>query len=533
MRVIVQTAEGMLYVPGDEVATVMPAYPDRWRVVLRDGRVGHRHGKLPEGPWVRLGAGRACPRWLRREGEHWVDPGGFRYTYEPLGEPAEEVVDEQLPLGLLAVERRGREWVWRTHSGESASGLNVHQLRELFVNLVQVSQNRFVYMPRVRSFGAGFGGGWVKLDQGEQFKLNGKTFAPRLAGYLGLQSLSTQDTSVLWKLWRLREFPFDLAAAAPEVIRRELPDSTKFAEQLMWQTVLRYERGESLSFGSDPMSFFEYLVEAGRRCGYEYSRSRWNQLRLAMVLELGVIRLRQLGQRELDPSLRELGTRRPEVVLLAAAEHRAEAAEATRAAGISLLVVPREYHLPLECLAYELRGPLQLLVWDLETAVVEEIRRRLDQRDLETFGRPVRLREVGELAEVLAELPVPQSLGGAEPFRRIALQSYQGLYLAEPEEIATWKPAHPSRWQVELRDGKVLHHPGPVPEASGLPAVLAGGPDLPCAPERILWLEARGDTAVWHLDDGSEKDSEISYAEARTQHPGLLPISRSISVITG
>lgn len=29
----------MLIVPGDEVATVMPAYPNRWRVVLSDGRV--------------------------------------------------------------------------------------------------------------------------------------------------------------------------------------------------------------------------------------------------------------------------------------------------------------------------------------------------------------------------------------------------------------------------------------------------------------------------------------------------------------
>lgn len=45
----------MLIVPGDEVATVMPAYPNRWRVVLAMVGCGHRHGELPLGPWVRLG----------------------------------------------------------------------------------------------------------------------------------------------------------------------------------------------------------------------------------------------------------------------------------------------------------------------------------------------------------------------------------------------------------------------------------------------------------------------------------------------
>jgi hypothetical protein len=99
MMLVVQTAKDMLYVPGEEVATLTPTYPDRWRVVLSDGRVGHRHGVLPEGPWVRLGPGWARPEWLRREGEFWVDPADFRYAYEPLAEPLHEAEDEQVPAG--------------------------------------------------------------------------------------------------------------------------------------------------------------------------------------------------------------------------------------------------------------------------------------------------------------------------------------------------------------------------------------------------------------------------------------------------
>ena len=531
MFLIVQTAQEMLYVPGDEVATLMPAYPNRWRVVLSDGRVGHRQGQLPEGPWVRLGAGWVSPRCLRREGDYWVDPAGFRYHHEPLAEPpGDELEDEQLPLGLLSVERRGREWWWRTDFGDSASGLNVHQLRELFADLVEVGQNRFVYFHRVRSFGAGFGGGWLKLDQAELIKLNGKTFAPKVAGYLGLESLSTQDTSVPWKLWRLREYPFDLATADPDLIRSQLPDAKIFAEQLMWQTVLRSERGESLGFGSEPMSFFDYLVEAGKRCGYEYPRSRWARLRMAMVLDQGVVRLRQLGQREWQPGLRQLGTCRPDLVLLAPAKYKAQATQAARSAGISLLLVAREYHMPLECLASELRGPLQLLVWDLPAPLVAEIKRRFVLWDLECYGRPVWLQGIGQLAQEVASRPLSPDPAQVEPFRRIALQCYQGLYFAQAAEIAAWKPSPPDRWQVELLDGTLLHHPGPVPKQVCPPALLVGGPQLPCSPERILWLEETGDTVVWHLDDGRAEVSSLSYAEARAQHPGLLPISRHISL---
>lgn len=127
----------------------MPAYPDRWRVVLADGRVGHRTGEVPPGPWVRLGRGWANPDHLDHQNDSWVDPAGFAYAHEPLSDsPAEITDDEELPVGLLTVENGGKDWFWRTDSGELPCELSLNLLRELYPNLAPVHQKCLVYLPR-------------------------------------------------------------------------------------------------------------------------------------------------------------------------------------------------------------------------------------------------------------------------------------------------------------------------------------------------------------------------------------------------
>lgn len=531
MMLVVQTAEDMLYVPGREVATIMPTYPERWRVVLCDGRVGHRHGDLPTGPWARLGRGWANSTWLRRQGEEWVDPADFHYPYEPLADPPEdEHESECVPEGLLVVEKRGKNWVWRTDSEELPCDLSTKQLREVIPNLIEVKVSQFLYLPRLRRFGAGGGGGWLELDQGERLTVSSCSSAPRVAARLGLDSLTTQDSSVPWKLWRLREFPYDLASGEALRIRADLPDAKQFAEQFLWQAVVRTEGGQDGPGADDSVSFYDRLASAAERVGYSFSRSDWQALRQELVLQQGVIRLRQLGFRELDGSARYLGQNRPQVVLLAPFAHRQAARRAAEQAGISMLAPSREFHLPLEYLASELQGAIQLLIWKRKARDVVNIRERFALLGRPTFGHPVAVPDLEQLEAVVAGLPTHAATGSVEPLRRVPLEDFEGLYFAEPEEILSWAPTRPDRWRVELQGGRVLHHPGPPPGLHNPPTAQPDDPRLPCRAQQVLFLEERDDSGVWHLEDGNEVCSGVTFSEAAAQHRGLLPISRRFSL---
>ncbi len=513
MNLVVQTASEMLYVPACEIASLTPTYPRRWRVVLADGRVGHRTGPLPDGPWVPLGDGWVRPEWLVREGDFWQDPAGYRYPFTPLN-PAQddEEEEDELPPGLIAVEYRGKKWIWRTETEELECELSSNQLREVFPDLVKVDSHRLIDLRRVRKFGNSGVLGWVELDQGERFEVSGRC-NHALATRLGLESLSTQDLEVLGKIWKLREFPYDLTSADPARILQDHPDKQTFGEHLLWQTVVRFERGEPNDYGRDiPTFLLNPLVSAGARCGYTFTLQDLREFIRTLVFKTEVLQLRQLGFAEKDPGRRLTGSLRPNILLLAPIAHRQSAREAAQAAGVSLLLTGDQEQLSLELLAAELRGPLQLLEFDLKPGEADRLRQRFHRLDLEIQGPSVALDRLEDLASALQVLPNPTPLT-LEPFRRIPLESYTGLVFIESPDILSWSPTPPSRYRVELTDGRVFHHPGPVPPA----------PTTPSRTDQVLWLESRQEIGVWHLEDGSEVDSGIPYAAA--QHPALAVLT--------
>jgi hypothetical protein len=512
--VVVQTATEMLYVPFRDIASIMPTYPRRWRIVLADGRVGHRTGPLPDGAWVPLGEGWVRPEHLTRDGDFWRDPAGFRYAYVPLpdaDDPQEE--DEGLPEGLIAVESRNRRWFWRTETGETDCELNSDGLREVFPSLVKVNSRCLVDLRRIRKFAAERPKDWLELDTGERFEVGAKCYLP-LASRMGIEVLSTQDLEVPGRLWQLREFPYDLTNAEPARITADLPDWQVFVEHLLWQTVLRFERGEQFDYGRDKASFFEHpVVGAAARCGYSVTLQQFDELLKYLVFKRNALQLRQLGFTE-DAGRRNTGRLRPSVILLTPLRHRAVAHQAAEQAGVSLLLTGKEEQLPLECLAAELQGPLQLLQFEMKPGDTDRIRERLQLLGLEVLGQTVTLASLEQLEAAVQALPEPWPVGGPEPFSRIALQAYGGMVYVDPDEIASWSPAPPSRWQVLLKDGRIFHHPGPVP---AIPPKAAE--------DQILWLESRADSGVWHRLDGSEVHSGLSYLQAAKQHPSLAALN--------
>lgn len=510
---LVQTADEVLCVPEGEVASVMPVFPDRWRVVLGDGRVGHRTGAVPEGPWLALGDGWVRPEWLRREGDFWVDPAEYRYAYEPLGEsPVLEQEDDGLPAGLLTVESRDGDWFWCTETGEFPSDLKRAQLLDLYPQLALVSEKLLVYLPRVRRLRPGDGCGYLWLDQGLQLRTAHSLYY-NLAARFGLETFATIDPSVPSTMWKMRVFPYDLTSAEPERILRDCPSELLFCQQLFWQAAAQFARGQVNESARDMAGFARWVLRAARRCGFEMTDQRiyrWVQL---VVQDQGLLRQRQLGLAEQNRERRLTGSRRPYVVLLAPAKRLEEAREAAQQAGISLLITGNRGRLPLEYLASELTGPLHLIAWEIPAADARSARQGFAQLGLESPCAPHALDDLGELERLLAGLTKPQEVR-REPLRRIPLEGFEELYFADPEEIESWVPSPPGRWRVELKDGRVYHHPGP-------PDARSGGEG-----SRVLWLEERGDQAFWLWEDGSETAADLPFLEAGQQHPDLIRISK-------
>lgn len=446
----VQTADEILYVPEWDIASITPTYPDRSRIVLADGRVGHRPGQGTGEVWLN-------PNLVTREGDSWKDPAGYLFPYQPLAEMAEP--DEYDPL--LTIKRQNRVWFLRTDTEETPSDLKSDQIAELYPQLRQVSKDLFVNTLRIRRMGSREKGGWVELDTGERILVLATLYHP-LANFLGCDSFDCMDDSVPYRIWKLRDLPYDLTSAEPERIKKDCPDAASFCRQLLWQVVVEHERGIIRDYGTDHESFARHpLASAGQRCGFQLGPTDLAEAVRALLWDDQVILLHQLGYRETDPDKRLVGDRLPHILLIAPQEQQTESRQAALDLGISLLVLHYNPQLALEYLARELTSPLQLII--LAPAKLGRIALRLAQLCLSTMGTPLTIPDLSELPKLVAGLPQPWTTDQTEPFRRVALEAPEGLVFVPPLEIACWSPTLPSRWRVVLASGRVLHHPGPVP----------------------------------------------------------------------
>ena len=131
----IQAADCMLYLPEGEVASLTPVYPDRWRVVTCEGRVGHVPRLSDTRSWVALGSSWVSPRWLRREGDFWRDPAGFLYPYQELAEA--EVVEESAH-GIRWISHVKQKAVWATDDGEVDCELKFSAALAAYSELIRI-----------------------------------------------------------------------------------------------------------------------------------------------------------------------------------------------------------------------------------------------------------------------------------------------------------------------------------------------------------------------------------------------------------
>ena len=560
----VETADENLFVPESEVASLTPVYPDRTRVVLADGTVGHFPGPPPAGPWVPLQDSWVTPHLLTRQADFWKDPADYLYAYAPLANLEIEEQESDLPEGLIAFEKHDGSCYWRTDLGLEPSDLTADQADQLYPELCLIGKNLLVDTRRVRRYGMTSKGpkGWFLLDNGERFEFPQTRF-PAAYHALGVESLSVIRRNHPTILRTFRDFPYDLTSGDSERIRKDCPTPQSLLYNLIWQTVLLNLRGQTNDYGKDTDSFTLHPVAtAAGLAGYSLKKKDVSLAFSYLIHGAGLIHFSQLGFTEPEPIRRFLGKTRPEVLLVASHEQAEAVLPVVERSGISLLLSePYGDRISLEKLVPQLPTPFYVAYHHLDQTDQEKITRILDHLDAAWIRPPVQLDLLSELDQAITSLPKPYLPSAPEPFRRIPLQADESsLLLVDSEEIAAWSPSRFDRWRVVLADGRVLHHPGPVPagpwvacgehwvqphlidgtDPAGFPidgvpepppllpvAQIQGGPALPCPAEAVVCLQEEPDGAYWGLEDGSKIPAGMAGELAAPHHPGLVRLSRT------
>ena len=487
------------------------------------------------------------------------------YPYQPLANLENEEEETDLPEDLIAFEKHEGACFWRTDSGLQPSDLTPDQVGQLYPQLCLIGVNHLVDTRRVRRYGMIRKGikGWFLLDNGERFEFPVTRF-PAAYHALGVESLSVIQRNYPTILRTFRDFPYDLTTGDPERIRQDCPTPQSLLYAVIWQAVLFNLRGQAKDYGKDTDSFTLHPVStAASLAGYSLKKKDVSLAFSYLIHASGLIHFSQLGFTEPEPLRRFLGKSRPEVLLVASHEQAEAVLPVAERWGISLLLSePYGDRIVLEKLIPQLPTPFYVVYYQLDQTNHEKVVRILEHLDAIWIGPPVQLDSLANLDQTIANLPQLYVSPLPEVFRRIALQADESsLLLVDPEEIAAWSPTRFDRWRVVLVDGRVLHHPGPVPpgpwvasgvhwvqphlivdgkDPAGFPfadvpepapalrvAEIQGGPALPCPPQAVVCLQVEQGATYWCLENGSKIPAGMEGELAAPHHPGLVRLSRT------
>lgn len=309
--------EGLVFWPEHEVAAVTPE-GSRWRVVTRTGSVGYRTEGPTSGQWRALGNSWVRPEWLNEEAAGWRDPAGFLHPREVLQELP--IPPHDSLLGLEGREGGGCRWLYDDHCQDSP--LSVEQAAGERPELVRIRSGLYLNRCRLRRWS----GDGLWLDNGREFCALSKTGWRNLARRLQLPDpYHLPFGEPLLRKWRLRAYPVELATAAAVQLRDWFDQPRQLIANLVWQTLQYSREGKRPEYGSTHRGYwYEPVFPTLFRAGFSQSkRDRSPDSDLCVlyrrVLEEMVGDDRLLTYRELgfvDPGGRQLGNRRPEVVIL-------------------------------------------------------------------------------------------------------------------------------------------------------------------------------------------------------------------------
>ena len=541
----IQAADCMLYLPESKVASLTPVYPDRWRVVTFDGRVGHVPRLTDTSCWVALGNAWVSPRWLLREGNCWRDPAGFLYPYCELPEP--EVLEESA-RGIRWISHVKQKAVWATDEGEVACELKFQAALAAYSDLIRIDSRTAVHRLRIRRICHGRGKRRIVLDTGQELWVM-PGYMGSFCQALGLDSPSEIDLSVPSILYELREYPYDLTTAEGERLRRDFTGARPLVMALIWQTVLqRPEAHTDLgSFARHPIQ--STLSRAGWHMDQEVLRRTLDYL----IVDNALFTYRQLGYRDALPERRGVGRLRPDVILLGGGP--------AELLGLSFfdpglwMGVRWEYF--VEALRAAGVESVRLLAWEISSGHANMVLRHLSRLEMGVRGGLQAVaRDLESVRQALAEeppenpelTPVPP-----EAPQRVAVQTREGLVFFRLDEVAAVTPTPPGRWRLVDKSGAVGYRPdrpegpwarmgdswvrseflsrdgldpGGYRHSGVLPEPL---PVLPPA-DPVVLLERRKKQAVWVHVDGREAPTGCSLEKARHQHGALVRVTSDVYV---
>lgn len=356
--IIVQCPDGLQFWKERDIASWTPEFRNWWRLVRRDGRVGHRpEGPPPDGPWLPLGKHQVTPQHLQQTPAGWLDPAGFLLPLEPLTPvpppPPEEPVEGLpcLPSKIYALTTYGRGHSrWLTDQGEVIVRWKfAEKLSQLLPDLFQCRKGIYLNRNRLTHIRIDGDKRHFVLDNGDEHTvLSGQNWVPPR---LGLTSLVELDPALPARFgeYQLRDWPLELTQAPADYLKNHFSAPRTLIGNLIWQH-FRSRQADPNKRGPKSYSQFWYevvvhcLVRAGflnqedltRGVSLEPKRraSEADKLYFMMyqIMDFFVDRnefftYRQFGFKEPDPHLTTLGSKHPHVLLVAEKEDFYEYAE--------------------------------------------------------------------------------------------------------------------------------------------------------------------------------------------------------------
>ena len=384
--VALQDGEGLVFWPEWEIASWMPDFQNRWRAVRCNGEVAHRPTPPPAGPWVPLGMGLVLPQLLTRCPEGWKDPAGFLFPPQELpavpGPPA-SLAMPGLPFTedqLFLVSRKpGGNCEWNTDVGQfSTPRLKDNELRALHPNLLRISGYRYLNWRRLRRILRKGTHLTFQFENGEQFR---EWLSPDHATQLGLPNLVHLEPRRpgLYSGASLRDWPFELATASAETLRRHFSTPRHLIANVIWQAYRYLCAGHPGPYGTSHRDFwYEPLVSVLERAGMlSRAETKWRigdrdsafgkarklyhlyeRILGDCVIPWGFFTLREFGFADGRPDMRHIGDRLPTVVIVAEKKSLRRTVERlSREFGTSYLILSGQPSLlATEYLALALQG---------------------------------------------------------------------------------------------------------------------------------------------------------------------------------